>query len=61
MIVGCVYACVMMYKNVMFVAGENKSRITTGEKNWILCFLLGRVNEDDYENKPAGEDNSTGE
>ena len=25
------YVCIMMYGNVMFLAGENKSRIATGE------------------------------
>ena len=40
-VVWCVYACVMMYGNVMFLAGENKSRIAAGEKSWILRFCWG--------------------
>ena len=41
---------------------ENKSRVAAGEcKKLNSLFLLGIVNEDDYENKPAEEDNSAGE
>ena len=52
---------VMMYENVMFLVGENKSRIAVGEKKWNSSFLLEIVDENICENKPAGEDNSTGE
>ena len=45
----------------MFLAGENKSRIATGEKELNSSFPLGITNEDDCENKPTGEDNSAGE
>ena len=45
----------------MFLAGENKSRIAAGAKELNSLFLLGKANEDDCENKPAGEDNSVGE
>ena len=50
----------MMYENVMFLAGENKSRVAAGEKKLNSSFPLGIANEDDCENKPAGEDNSVG-
>ena len=52
---------VMMYEDVMFLAGENKSWVAAGEKELNSLFPLGIVNEDDCENKPAGEDNSDGE
>ena len=45
----------------MFLAGENKSRIAAGEKELNSSFLLEIANEDDCDNKPAGEDNSIGE
>ena len=51
---------VMMYEDVMFLAGENKSR-----SYWRIelssSFPLGMMNEDDCENKPAGGDDSVGE
>ena len=51
---------VMMYEDVMFLAGENKSR-----SYWRIelssLFLLGMMTEDGCENKPAGERNSVGE
>ena len=43
----------MMYGNVMFLAGENKSQITAGEKELSSSFPLGIENEDDCENTPA--------
>ena len=50
---------VMMYEDVMFLAGENKSRSC-----WRIVlsssFPLGMMNEDDSKNKPVGEDNSVG-
>ena len=55
------YAHVMMYGNVMFLVGENKSRIAVGEKRLNSSFPLGIVNEDNCENKPVGQDNSAGE
>ena len=51
----------MMYGNVMFLAGENKSRIAAGEKDLNSSFPLGMMNEDDCTNKPVGEDDSVGE
>ena len=50
---------VMMYENVMFLAGENKSRIAVGEMN--LSFPREKVDEGDREQQPSGEDNSVGE
>ena len=56
------YACVMMYENVMFLAGENKSRFAAGECEKLnSSFPLRIMNEDDYEHIPAGENNSDGE
>ena len=49
----------MMYGNVLFLAGEDKSR-----RCWRMMlnssFPLGMMNEDDGENKPAGEKESVG-
>ena len=42
----------------MFLAGESKSWIAAGELN--SSFPLGMANEDDCENKFAGENNSVG-
>ena len=50
----------MMYGNVLFLAGEDKSRSC-----WRMMlnssFPLRMMNEDDCENNPVGEDNSVGE
>ena len=51
----------MMYESVMFLAGENKSRIAAREKELNSSFPLKIVDEDACENKPAGENNSVGE
>ena len=51
----------MIYANVMPLGGKNKSRIAAGEKELNSLFPLGMVNEEDCEDKLAGEDNSAGE